>query len=392
MNFRQLTIIIGMSLCNLVIFIKIAGTTNIAGTIAPYMISYYYSLDSSITASTIVIITFIGYVVQGTNCLLLSQLARKFDEIYLTLIGLIVGSASMFFSSYIENPYIFVVVFGINIGIFGSNLSYPPIWLGWKVLEAKNKSFATGCALSGFVISPFINGLIFTLIVNPNNDPPEKTQQVGDEKVKLFGEDVYNRFPMSLRYISLLWLFIGLIGCIGLIHKTQPIEKKSTYTGIKIQIFKDIKFWYIFLIDCFKMFPYLFILNVYKILGLLYINDDYFLAYVSGIGFILAAIFRIILGKILDKYEWADVCEWTTATEIVLTLVYFYILEYKALYGLFTILFIVITGTSFLSMWILTEKVFIHDKWVYSFVTFANILVSVSVYLFIGVIIPVINI
>ena len=51
------------------------------------------------------------------------------------------------------------------------------------------------------------------------------------------------------------------------------------------------------------MFPYLFILNVYKILGLLYINDDYFLAYVSGIGFILAAIFRIILGKILDKYE-----------------------------------------------------------------------------------------
>ena len=106
MNFRQLTIIIGMSLCNLVIFIKIAGTTNIAGTIAPYMISYYYSLDSSITASTIVIITFIGYVVQGTNCLLLSQLARKFDEIYLTLIGLIVGSASMFFSSYIENPYI----------------------------------------------------------------------------------------------------------------------------------------------------------------------------------------------------------------------------------------------------------------------------------------------
>ena len=79
------------------------------------------------------------------------------------------------------------------------------------------------------------------------------------------------------------------------------------------------------------LFPYLFILNVYKILGLLYINDDYFLAYVSGIGFILAAIFRIILGKILDKYEWADVCEWTTATEIVLTLVYFYILEYKLL-------------------------------------------------------------
>ena len=55
--------------------------------------------------------------------------------------------------------------------------------------------------------------------------------------------------------------------------------------------------------------------------------------------------------------------------EIFTALVYFYILEYKYLFGLVTIVSIAISNTSYLAVWILTEKVFQTEKNVFPVIT-----------------------
>ena len=55
------------------------------------------------------------------------------------------------------------------------------------------------------------------------------------------------------------------------------------------------------------MMFFLFFSNVYKTIGLNHIKDDYLLSYITGAGFMLGAIFRVILGKLLDHFTWRAV-------------------------------------------------------------------------------------
>ena len=387
---RQIIFCIGMVLCTSVNYTQISGIVNIIGTIAPYILSYYYSLDSSISLSSAVAISLLGVIVQVSTFYLITILSKYIREQYILIAGLLTGTVLMYFSSCLTDILLFILIFGTALGILGASMFYPAVWITVRGMPSEHKGLVLGLGTASFAISPFVYGLFFTLLINPNNNRPDHSARQGDLKCELFGEDVYQRFPMTVRYLSVLLLIIGLIGVAGLCEKSHAGNTQRATSTITVrQLLGMKKFWYCFCLNFFKCFYFFFFLNVYKSLEMLYIRDDYALAYISTAGFSLGAILRVIVGSLFDRFLWVDIVATLTLIEVGIVLVYYYLLENSFFNALFTVLTLVIICTDYLSMWVLTEQVFPNDRWVFSFISFGYPIILASVFLFTAYVIPV---
>ncbi len=54
----------------------------------------------------------------------------------------------------------------------------------------------------GFGLSPSVFGSIFTFVVNPDNKNPSDSEKNGAETTYYFSEEVYDRVPLALIYMS----------------------------------------------------------------------------------------------------------------------------------------------------------------------------------------------
>ena len=115
------------------------------------------------------------------------------------------------------------------------------------------------------------------------------------------------------------------------------------------------------------------ILN-YKNIGLRYIKDDYFIAYISTIAFITCAGYKVISGILLDKYSWRVLNLWSNCLEMVLCGTMALILEYKYLYGIWFIFSLCLSGSSFISVWILSSRIYPKDNWTFSLIGISLVL------------------
>lgn len=387
---RQVLFCVGMILCTSVNFTQISGVLNIIGTIAPYILSYYYSIDSSISLSSTVAISLSGIIFQVACFYLVSTLARCIREQYILIVGLLSGTALMYFSSYLTSISLFIIVFGQVLGIMGSSLFYPPVWIAVRNMPSEHKGLVIGLGTGSFAISPFVYGVFFTLVINPNNEKPNHSVTQGDLKCELFGEEVYQRFPMTVRYLSILFLIVGLVGIASLWEKSRAVNNQRVTSTITVKQLLGMEiYWYCFFMNFCKVFYFFFFANVYKSLEILYIRNDYVLAYISTVGFTLGAILRVILGSLFDKFLWVDIVSTLTLIEVGIALIYYYLLESSFFNALFTVITLIVLNTDYLSMWVLTEQIFPNDKWVFSFISFGNPIILLSVFLFTAYIIPV---
>ncbi|OMJ91606.1 hypothetical protein SteCoe_5868 [Stentor coeruleus] len=249
------------------------------------------------------------------------------------------------------------------------------MWIGLRKVSPEKRGIATGIGLSSFAHAPFIFGYIFSCIINPDNKPPTRTIIYGDEKLKLFDKDVFSRLPMTIRYLSLILLILGIFAAVIMYDKSLNTSK-ITHTITFKQLFKEYKSWYLLALNFLKMLFFMFIIYVYKTVGLLYIDYEYLLSYIGGAGFLSAAILRVFIGRAHDKYPWHKINFITTLLELIIIQVYYYTLPYRALYAISTILLIGISGTSYLCLWILCDMVFPKDKWVFSFVSLGGVIAT----------------
>lgn len=305
------------------------------------------------------------------------------------IVGHIISTSGLFCLSFIENPYLFIFVFGCCLGFYGSFMSYPAMWIGLRKVSPEKRGIATGIGLSSFALAPFIFGYIFSCIINPDNKSPTRIITYGDQELRLFDKDVFSRLPMTIRYLSLILLIIGIFATVIMYDKSLNTTK-STYSITFKQLFKEYKSWYLLALNFLKMLFFMFIINVYKTVGLLYIEDDYLLSYIGGAGFLLAATLRIFIGRAHDRYPWHKINFITTLLELIIILFYYYALPYRALYTITTVLLIGISGTSYLCLWILCDIVFPKDKWVFSFLSLGGVFATfIASFVFAGILFPV---
>ena len=78
-----------------------------------------------------------------------------------------------------------------------------------------------------------------------------------------------------------------------------------------------------------------------------------------------------------------------TVLEIFSAVFYFNSVESRYLFAAMTIIIFTLTGTSFLTVWVIVDQIYPEDKWVFSAITMTNSLSLAAVMLFTSIFIPV---
>lgn len=279
-------------------------------------------------------------------------------------------------------------MFGINIGQISVFGSYVPVWIAWEHSDKKYKGMFAGFGSSAYMLGPFIYGLIFTLTANYENKPPitvENTNEV------LFDETIASRVPLSLYAFTAFSFVLVLSMCMLLYIKNSSFTEKVHESTLSIlDLIKQKYFWHIFSLLFLKIFHYHYLLNVYKILGLYYNHDDFSMSAISAIGFISAALIRILIGYLLDKCDWKKFTITVISIEIFICWTIPLTFSNVYLYGLWFTLAFSISSSSFLMIWILAQKLYPKDRWVMGLISLSLIFDMFLVNVFQGFVTPVI--
>ena len=374
MDLKGYIFFLGYILVNSVIFTQVGGILNIWGTLSPYITSYYHSLDPSITSSYLVQIALISYISEGLFVLLVPFCAKKIPIIVVMIASISFSSLSLFLTSYISNPTLFCWCFGGLLGYLSAFTFIPAVWIAIDAIP-QHKGAVMGIGLCAYSMAPTIYGFVFTLMVNPSNEYP-----VGEPKY--FENEVSSNVPLSLIYLALIILVLGVVGSILMAkNKNISFESTSSQTYTFAQVITHGKFWYLFMYLFTKSAMYYYLINVYKDIAFLFMDDDYFIAGIGAVAFISAGLGRLVIGKLMDVIPWKVLILAMTALELGITIALYYSAVYKYLYAVLVVVCLFISPCSFLIAWMQTEKAYPKDKWVFSLINLATLLDLAAVFL-----------
>jgi hypothetical protein len=340
---------------------------NIWGTFSPYIGSYYHSLDPETTRSSLVKIPLIGMVFENLSMLVLPILVQYMSLVNIITSTLVLFSLSLFLLSYTHSALLFSICFGTLIGTESGIISLGCIWIGIETMP-EIKGFVMGIGLCGYAMAPTIYGIIFTMCVNPDNIYPDENNQ------NYFNAEVTSRVPTSIKILAIIFLIIGLLSSFFMNIKSDiKVDSGSKSTFTLKEVLKHSKFWYLFVSLSTITSIYFYILNVYKDIAFLFIGDDHFIAYIGSIGFIISGLSRIVVGKLMDLYEWKLLIVSLSGLEIFITVILYYIAPYKYIYGTLVCLLLFLCSPSYLMVWMESEKIYPNDKWVWTLINLSTI-------------------
>ena len=193
------------------------------GNLNLYFTSYYRNReeDPSLTTSTSVIfnpvLDFLASFMIVFAVPISNRLGPK-ASVFLT--GLFM-SAVTFFTSFINNPYIFL---GIYAGGIGS--AYGILWMiplnNIYAYFPKKKGLCSGFILSGIGVGTATGNIIAQHLINPDNIRPIRI----NENESYFGREVSENFPPGMRVLGLYFVLLTCVGsCLTFDYNKVEEEK-----------------------------------------------------------------------------------------------------------------------------------------------------------------------
>lgn len=338
----------------------------------PYVGSYFYNKDNSVNISDFVIIMPIGQLSNSVFSILVGYTIRYIYPFWILLFGSSFTLVSMFFCSYITNPYFFCWAYGLTLGAIISFMFLPSVWILWDYFPA-NKGKISGIVLAAGSFGPVIFNSIIANIVNPYNYEATTVEVDGQEKQKVFGTFVSERVPMTIRWLALISLFFCSIGFILMPHAKNPnnteIQAKEVPTMTFIDMLKSPKAWNLFFLMGTSLNSNIYIQAMYKVLGMIYINDDHFISYIGSAGFAVACIGRLTFGALYDRYSVKRILTIDLLLVIVFLITFNISFSSKFLFALYFIM-LSFGGTAIYSGILLQgSSDFPRDKWIFTYVS-----------------------
>lgn len=262
------------------------------GTLSPYITSYFYSKDDSISSSSLIQISLISYVTGAITVLFLPSLSKTFPATCILAVPSITSGICLYFTSYILNPHTFAWAFGLTIGFFSAFTFIPAIWIAIEVIP-QNKASIMEMGLCSYAMAPSIYGFFFILLVNPFDKSPQG-------EPKYFSNEVNNKVPESLQYLSGIFTITALAGSLLMAKfKKITLETTANHTFLIGQVLCQGKFWYLFTYLLTKGSMFYYLINVYKNIAFLFIDNDYFVACLGSARFVAAGLGRVFVGTYL---------------------------------------------------------------------------------------------
>lgn len=128
-----------------------------------------------------------------------------------SVLGQVLCATTIFISSYMPNIFLFILFYGIIFGLCAGLNFMVPIYECNKYLIGK-KMYVNGLILIGTGAGPVVFGLFSYHFLNPNKIPPIGGYYFGTSELETIAFEV----PTLLKFLSLLYLAVGLLGTIML--------------------------------------------------------------------------------------------------------------------------------------------------------------------------------
>ena len=214
------------------------SSTYIYGVLFPYLSSYLRNVsNSTITTKEVDIIILLDTFSQGIFVMLTAKFQSRFNERSYCFFVSVIYAAMWLLASLMKNPFLAIFFYGIGVGSAKGCFYLIPIYNAYRLFP-NNKGKAAGIVFSGFAAGPLLwNSLLFQL-TNPHNLEPQYDSRVKEE---FFSNEVTNNLPGAIQILSLLQLFVGLIGSL-LLADSRFIEMQKNESDFPNQNSKQGEF------------------------------------------------------------------------------------------------------------------------------------------------------
>lgn len=328
----------GGFLMNLVPSMQCSGSLNAWGTMSLYILSYYYLSDHSVSFDLFFVVFVLWCVCDGPGMCeaypdLADLLYRRYGVRWTTLFAGGLLCSGYLLSSFITNPYLFLAVFGIVSGVGEGMTIVTPLYNVWKVFP-HSKGRVSGAVILGYGCGPPLFGLVFTFLVNPQNDAATVHVRNGQASYYLFPRSVADNVPAAMRWMALICCVIYIIAI--LIQTDYRRVETTTPHDTRVSLGKGLRTWSFWrlivglsLSRCFG----LFLLNVYKALGEKFYSDDQTLSALGSTVTAMGAIGRIVLPTAADYVSFRFAMTVSLLIQIAVALTLWLIASQQVLYG-----------------------------------------------------------
>jgi MFS family permease len=347
----------------------IIGTKNTWGTISPYAISYFHSLDNTFSLTILSSVVGFAYVSEGLILLASSTIQKAIGTRFVLLIAIVCVSCAFLLSSFTTNPIVFVIVYSGLHGA-GSGLTFMVIvWPGWKYFpDRKNLVFS----ISSIAYSlGLLWGLFISYMINPDNTKPQESNGVF-----VYPSEINDNFIMTLRIFSGICFAIGIVGVLVL-KDPEADEIKITAETNLLDIVSKLNFWMITSIYFFGFQFRIFIVTSYQTLVLdKYSNQE--LSFIGSFAAVSQCFGNLTLGLAYDNFDQIIVSAIFSGLLLILSVGLYLFMMNIIIYGIYINLCWLVTVYISFSAVNLVNKVFPGSyKMGFSFVSFGYLLAGV---------------
>ena len=146
-------------------------------------------------------------VVTSMGLFFINHIKNLLSMRYCALLGGILISLTPIIASFSQNPYYFISIFVIGIGIGSAFIWILPIENIYEFYPNK-KGLSSGITLSGVGIGSTVGNIILAAVINPEDVQPIEVNSTE----KYFDRAVSEKFPFALQIIGMVYLAIALVG------------------------------------------------------------------------------------------------------------------------------------------------------------------------------------
>ena len=312
------------------------GVTLSWGIIGIYLASFLRLSDSRTNLNDIAAAPFVSGLAWAAGTLVATWSFHTLGGRLTIALGTLVYAGGLCAASFLTDMYEFLAVLLVTAGFGPAMMCIPANYLSWLTLPTQ-KGLATGFTWLFYGFGGMLYGLIFTFLVNPHNQSPDKSVSAGNQTEKLFTESVAGRVPMALRVSAVVILVMGLGGALLVMETKEKEVRKNLSASISAkdiaeepvsgcpslrQALKTRSFYLLFLF-CWLAFQFsLVFLYQFKNYELEYSSNDHLLSLTGTMGLFANSLSRFFISWLADYFSFRSLmlCILSTMTALALTL------------------------------------------------------------------------
>ena len=289
-------------------------------------------------------------------------------------IGVTVAAGLLALAACISEVYWAVAVFAIAEGLGPGLLFLPLMFCSWTALP-DNKGLAAGLTSFCFCLGGTLYGLLFTFLINPNNDSPSLPVTSGTQMEHLFPPSMVHKVPSVFLWSAIAGAVLSAFALVLIYDPTSRSERQSIAASIVSReslkqpldtsgcptLYRALQtsaLWMLFAILGLSITFPSFMLSQYKNYGEKHIDNDQYLSGIGSAGLIFNASGRLICTWLTDFLSYKPVALSICLTMGVAAFTVTYIAQYHVLYVVWVLVALFGQGSVFMPLGIVCRNIY----------------------------------